>query len=61
MLSAKKIIKSIKDPTKFQAAHVDGNDISKVNDNIKDIATVFSGKAGISKVLGQYIADELIS
>ena len=61
LLSAKKIIKSIKDPTKFQAAHVDGNDISKVNDSIKDIATVFSGKAGISKVLGQYIADELIS
>jgi Leucine-rich repeat (LRR) protein len=51
-LTAKKIdLETKKNNISYVAAHVDGNDISDIPDNVKNIAKIFSGKNGISKVL----------
>ena len=51
-LTAKKIdLETKKNNMSYVAAHVDGNDISDIPDNVKNIAKIFSGKDGISKVL----------
>lgn len=51
-LSAEKLHDEVHPPKLYKAAHVDGKDISKVPQNILDIAKVFKGKQGIQEVFG---------
>lgn len=51
-LSAEKLHDEVHPSKKYKAAHVDGKDISKVPQNILDVAKVFKGKQGIQDVFG---------
>lgn len=46
--------------TKYIAAHVDGNDISEIPDNVKTACKVFLGKEGIKEVFGSLVANDAV-
>ena len=60
-ISAEKIYKSVPDPKRYTAAHVDGNDISQIPQNVKQIAMIFHGKPGIKSVLGSKISASAVN
>ena len=58
--SAEKLKKEVKNSKKYTAAHVDGNDISKIPENVKKIAAILHGKDGIRKVFGNAIDKDAV-
>ena len=59
-LTAKKIQQMAPTSTKYIAAHVDGNDISEIPDNVKTACKVFLGKEGIKEVFGSLVANDAV-
>lgn len=60
-LSAQKLQTQVQKPKTYVAAHVDGKDISKVNDNVLKVAKIFKGKSGIKEVLGSKIDNDALN
>ena len=59
-LTAKKIQQMAPTNTNYVAAHVDGNDISEIPQNVKDACKVFTGKEGIKEVFGALVSHEAV-